>query len=258
MVSATSNLKDKVIIITGAAGGLGQAIASAAIDEGATVVMTDIDVSTGQSVAEKLGANAVFYRQDVMDEQGWIDIVEQVERDYGRIDVLVNNAGHIVVAPIEQATVDQWNSVMGVCALGTFLGCKHVLAALRRSGGGAIVNVCSVAAMVGQPFAPTYCAAKGAVRSLTKAVAAQCLSEANGIRCNSVHPGGIETAMFTSVRDVLIEDLPEAQKKALSAAKGMPPADVAATVIYLASDASRGINGGEIIVDQGTTISGRG
>lgn len=255
LAGAVAGLEGRRLIVTGAAGGLGQAIAGLAIAQGAEVVMTDVDDVRGKAIASQLGSRASFYRHDVTREEDWSDLITQVEQRHGKVDVLVNNAGRIEVAGIEQTTLAQWNNVMSVCATGTYLGCKHVLPALRRAGGGSIVNISSIAAMVGQPFAAAYCAAKGAVRSLTKAVAAHCIREGNGVRCNSVHPGGIDTQMFVNVRNVLLGALPEEKRATVGSAPVLPPASVARTVLFLASDASIGLNGAEIVIDEGLTVA---
>lgn len=253
----TSSLQDRIIIVTGASGGLGRAIVSRAAEQDATVIAADVRPGGDGASATSIPPERVVFRElDVTKEDQWANLVKFVISTYGRIDGLINNAGVIEVAPLEKCTTEQWSHVMDVCALGAFLGCKHVLPVMKRNRGGAIVNVSSIAAMVGQPFAPSYCAAKGAVRSLTKAIAAECRAEQNGIRCNSVHPGGINTAMYSTVLNALLADKPEADRKRMSnASSAMSPEIVADAILYLLSDASRGMNGAEVVVDEGVTAS---
>ncbi len=185
----------KVAIVTGAASGLGRAQATLLAREGASVVVADVNEAGGASLAAELGAPACALRLDVRDEASWQQVIAETLRRYGRLDVLVNNAGIVVLATIEETTLEQWRRVQAVNSDGVFLGCKHAIPAMRGGGGGSIVNLSSTAGLIGTPAFAAYAASKGAVRSLTKTVAVHCAQRGYAIRCNSVHPGGIDTPM---------------------------------------------------------------
>ena len=176
-------LEDKVAIVTGAASGIGRGCAEALAREGARVVLSDVNELLGREAAKALGGDALFVRHDVTSEDSWRALLDATLERFGRLDVLVNNAGIIIVVDIENTTVDQWRKVMAVNAEGVFLGCKHAIPAMRRSGGGSIINISSAAGLVGTPMFPSYSASKGAVRILTKTVAAHCREKGDAIRC---------------------------------------------------------------------------
>jgi len=248
-------LEDKVAIVTGAASGIGRGCAELLAREGARVVLTDVNEELGREVAKAIGGDAVFVRHDVSDEQSWRAVIDATLARFGRLDVLVNNAGIILVADVESTTVEQWRRVMAVNAEGVFLGCKHAIPVMRESGGGSIINLSSAAGLVGTPPFAAYSASKGAVRILTKTVAAHCRAKGDGIRCNSLHPGGIDTPMVAAItraprgglRD--IEDL-AAPGRAVGYGN---PADIAYLFLYLASDESRFMTGSELAIDGGLT-----
>ena len=156
-------LTGKVAIITGAAKGLGEADARLFAAEGASVVLTDVDEANGARVAAEIGPSARFLRQDVRDEDGWRDLIAEVVRQHGRLDVLVNNAGVVEAGNIESTSAEDYRFVMAVSADGTFFGCKHAIPAMRASGGGSIINMASIASVQGESLVAAYCAAKGAV-----------------------------------------------------------------------------------------------
>lgn len=242
-------LKGKIAVITGAAGGLGSAIARRFADNGATVVMTDLDVTAVERAAQGI-AGARCMRHDVTREDDWIEVVAQAERLLGRVDIVVNNAGLIRVGNIEDVRVEDWNAIMNVCALGAMLGCKHGMGALRRAGGGSLINISSISALRGRSYIPAYAAAKGAVAALTKAVAIQCMEEGNAIRCNSVHPGAIDTPMLSGVSQSVGEG--DASTDTKPGVFGLlAPGSVADSVLFLASDLSAHVNGVELVVDDG-------
>jgi 3(or 17)beta-hydroxysteroid dehydrogenase len=213
------------------------------------VVLTDVQEELGREAAKAIGGDAVFVRHDVTREEDWRSVIGAALERFGRLDVLVNNAGIIIVVDIENTTVEQWRKTMNVNAEGVFLGCKHAIPAMRRSGGGSIINLSSAAGLVGTPMFPAYSASKGAVRLLTKSVAAHCRDKGDAIRCNSIHPGGIDTPLLraiTGTRSVpSVEDL-----AAPGRAMGMgTPADIGHLVVYLASEESRFMNGSEVAID---------
>ena len=178
-------LQGKVAIITGAAKGLGEADARMFAREGATVILTDMDADNGERVAGEIGGSAEFHVQDVRDEQGWEDLIADVVSRHGKLDILVNNAGVVEPGTIETQTAEEYRFVMAVSADGAFFGCKYAVPAMKISGGGAIINMCSIASIVGEPIVVAYAMAKGAIESLTRSVAVHCANNQYNIRCNS-------------------------------------------------------------------------
>ncbi|MEM7409977.1 MAG: SDR family oxidoreductase [Myxococcota bacterium] len=250
-----SRMEGKVAIVTGAAGGLGAADARLLAAEGARVVVTDIDADGGARVAAGVGGR--FVSHDVSDEARWAEVIDGVMRDEGRLDVLVNNAGIAPIADVEHTSTEVWRRTLAVHLDGTFFGCRAAIPAMRESGGGSIVNMSSTAALVGLPPFFAYSAAKGGIRSLTKSVAIHCRQERNGIRCNSVHPGSIDTPMvenaLENLRDLKIADAPDREGLRKKLGIGEPD-DVAEMVLFLASDASKHVTGAEFVVDNGDTV----
>jgi 3(or 17)beta-hydroxysteroid dehydrogenase len=256
----SGRLAGKVAIITGAAKGLGEADARLFAKEGARVVLTDVDVANGTRVAAEIGAGARFVKHDVRSEAEWVALIGDVMAQEGRLDVLVNNAGVVEVGTIEDATEEHYRFVMAVSADGTFFGCKHAVPAMRRSGGGSIINMASIASLQGEPYVAAYCAAKGAVEALTRAVAVHCAQLKDPIRCNSVHPAGIDTPMVQSMPDRMTKliksgSVAERQAPANSGNRLGAPNDIAHTVVFLASDESRFISGQAIVVDNTASVT---
>jgi len=250
-------LKNKVAIITGAAKGLGEANSRLFAEEGATVIMTDVDVKNGERVAAEIGDKATFYKQDVRDEDGWVSLIKQVMSDHSKLDILVNNAGVVEAGTIETQSAEEYRFVMAVSSDGTFFGCKHAIPAMKKTGG-SIINMASIASVQGAPNVIAYCAAKGAVESISRGIAAHCANHKLNIRCNSVHPAAILTPMVKSMpakieKAKLGSDNP-------SMAKSMKlgePSDVSNAVLFLASDESKFISGTRIIIDNGlSTVTG--
>ena len=243
-------LDGKIAIVTGAATGLGRADAEALVREGARVVATDINEAAGHELAAKLNAaragSALFLAQDVRDEARWTQVVAECVAHFGGLHVLVNNAGVVVIATPETCTLEQFRFQNQVMSEGVFLGCRSSIPAIRASGGGSIINMSSMASHLGYPVYFAYSAAKGAVRAMTKSVAVHCQTNKYGIRCNSIHPGAIETQM---VRDATRELGMEMSMWEQSPTGLGQPSDVANVVVFLASDESRYINGAEILVD---------
>jgi 3(or 17)beta-hydroxysteroid dehydrogenase len=245
----------KVAIVTGGASGIGAETARRLAAEGAHVTLTDVDHAGGRAVAAEIGGGAAFLPHDVRDEAQWREVIEDVRNRRGRLDVLVNNAGIVVAATVEDTTVEQWERIQAVNALGVFLGCKHAIPAMRASGGGSIVNVSSLAGLRGTPIYAAYSASKGAVRALTKTVAAHCLERGDAIRCNSIHPGGVSTPLVHRLLAQGGLDLASAEDpEALARQMGMGlPIDIANLVVFLAADESRYVNGAELAIDGGAT-----
>ena len=245
----------KVAIVTGGASGMGKADAILLAKEGARVVVADLNEGDGEAVAAAIGEAACFMRLDVSDEDNWRAVIADTLATFGQLDILVNNAGLLTVGSVVDTDLQAWRKTQSVNVDGVFLGCKHAIPAMERSGGGSIVNMSSVAAMQGLSFAAAYSASKGAVRSLTKSVAMHCKESGNGIRCNSIHPDGVRTPMVVKVatgrETVTAEEL-----ASLDDNKNMcNPEDVAMMVLYLASDESAFVNGAEMLIDNCSTIT---
>jgi 3(or 17)beta-hydroxysteroid dehydrogenase len=239
-------------LITGAASGLGRADAEHLAAEGARLVLTDVDDEAGKALARQLtdaGHDAVYMHQDVRDEDRWGEVIKATEDKFGRLDGLVNNAGVVVIATPEATTLDQFRFVNAVMSEGVFLGCKAALPLLRKSGGGSIVNMSSVASHLGYPVFFAYSAAKGAVRAMTKSLAVTCQMNKDNVRVNSIHAGAIDTPMIKTANEALgIEPDPD-DPVGIGA-----PSDVAHMVVYLISDESRFVNGAELVIDNALTV----
>ncbi|MCR8641311.1 SDR family oxidoreductase [Paenibacillus sp. N1-5-1-14] len=243
-------LANKVAIITGSAGGQGKAEALLFAQEGAKVVVTDVQEGKVQEVVAEIKANggeAIGFYQNVASEENWVQIVKDTVEAFGKIDILVNNAGITSQYPLTDAPLDHWNKVMEINLNGTFLGMKHVVPVMSQNGGGSIINISSIAGLTGSSGASAYTASKGAVRMLSKAAAID-LAKQN-IRVNSVHPGYIETPMTAGFF---------ADENMLNWFKALTPLpylgkseDVAAGVLFLASDESRFVTGIELPIDGG-------
>jgi 3(or 17)beta-hydroxysteroid dehydrogenase len=248
-------VKGKVALVTGAGMGLGRAASLLLGSEGASVVVTDINEASGQDTARMIaeaGAASRFLRQDVSREDDWMEVLQAVEQGFGRLDVLVNNAGIAIARNIEETTLDDWKRTMAVNLDGVFLGCKHAIPLMKRTSG-SIINLSSIDGIIGEADLAAYCASKGGVRTLTKAVAVHCAEARYGIRCNSIHPGYI----WTPQTEKYLTDLGSVEAEKAKATKRHPigflgePSDVAHMVLYLASDESRFVTGAEMVVDGG-------
>jgi 3(or 17)beta-hydroxysteroid dehydrogenase len=246
-----SRVAGKVVLVTGAGSGIGRATAKLLAQEGATVIVTDINRQGGQETVQQIGGEARFEEHDTAREADWKRIIDGIMAREGRLDGLVNNAGISGPFPstFETETVDQWRRMLSINVEGVFLGCKYGVPAIRDSGGGSIVNTSSLAAFLGTPALSAYGASKGAVRQFTKTVAMDCARKGYKVRCNSVHPGIIMTPMGQSV---LPND--KARERAL---KTIPighfgaPEDIAYGILYLISDESRFVTGTELVIDGG-------
>ena len=248
-----SGVTDKVVLVTGAASGLGLADAQVLIEQGAQVIMTDIDADRGSELAAQFGA--MFLPQDVADELRWSEIMDAVKAEYGRLDGIVNNAGIAPIADIETTTTDMWRKTLAIHLDGTYFGCQAAIKLMKESGGGSIVNMSSTAALVGIPDYLAYSAAKGGIRAMTKAIAVHCRRAKLRIRCNSVHPGSINTPMVQNavkqLMDIDLDDNAEKKRKAMGIGE---PRDVAYMVAYLLSDESKHVNGTEMVIDNADTV----
>jgi len=252
-------LKGKVAIITGAAAGvpgemmgIGGAAAWLFVREGATVVIGDINEKQGRRTVAKLresGGEALFQHLDVTSEQGWQGVVRETASRYGKLDILVNNAGIGILATVEETTVELWDAHMNVHARGAFLGTKYAIPEVRKAGGGSIVNVSSIHGITGSPTLAAYHAAKGAVRIFTKAAAIQYAKDK--IRVNSVHPGYTMTPMTEP--GFSIPDVMKAVMGRIPLGRLAKPEEIAAGILYLASDESSYVTGAELVIDGGVT-----
>jgi len=225
------------------------------VAEGARVVLTDIDDEAGRKTAAEIGAE--FVHQDVSEEDMWTVLVDGVMERYGRLDVLVNNAGIAAIADVEQTTTEIWRRTLAVHLDGTFFGCRAAIPAMKQGGGGSIVNISSTAALIGIGPYFAYSAAKGGIRSLTKSVAVHCRERRNGVRCNSVHPGSIDTPMVAAALEGLqqVKLSKRGEEEAARIAIGLgEPDDVAYMVLFLASDESKHVTGAEMVVDNADTV----
>jgi cyclopentanol dehydrogenase len=245
-------LDGKVALISGGARGQGATEARLFCKEGAKVVFGDLLDEPGKVLEHELrteGLDATYLHLDVTQETDWQDAVAFTERNYGKLNVLVNNAGISARGAIEETTVEEWDLVMAINVKGVFLGTKWAIPAMRRAGGGSIVNISSVAGLVGaQTTGAVYTASKGAVRLFTKATAIQHVKD--NIRCNSVHPGPIATEMIRSlVADEVAWDMRLAR---LPMGRAGTTEEVAYGVLYLASDESSYMTGSELVIDGGT------
>jgi NAD(P)-dependent dehydrogenase (short-subunit alcohol dehydrogenase family) len=252
-------LQGKVALLTGAAAaikgelmGFGGATAHLFVREGAKVVLTDIRDELGERAAATLragGHDARYMHLDVTSEQNWAQVVDAVMAAHGRLDILFNNAGVGFPGKVEDITVEIWERELGVHAKGVFLGTRTAIPAMRKGGGGSIINTSSVMGIVGSPTSPAYSAAKGAITTFTKSAALQYAKE--NIRINSVHPGYADTPLTEhrfndpAVRQSLIDRTPMGR---LGTAE-----DIANGVLFLASDESSWVTGSELVIDGGMT-----
>jgi NAD(P)-dependent dehydrogenase (short-subunit alcohol dehydrogenase family) len=249
----------KVVLITGAASGIGLASAEACAREGAVVIITDLNTKEGVSQAKRLVADGLaveFLQQDVTSEADWRRIVDEVLRRHGRLDVLVNNAGIAVIAPIEQETLEGWRRTQAVNLEGVFLGAREAVRAMKGSGG-SIINISSIEGIVGEPLGPAYNASKGGVRILTKSVALHCAQNGYAIRANSVHPGYVGTPLVANAIGALPPDqaalLQQDLLGRIPLGRFGEPREIANAVLFLASDESSYMTGSELVVDGGYT-----
>lgn len=251
-----NRLHDKVALVTGAAAGIGRAVALRLAEEGASVAVTDIE--DGQEVVleiQKAGGNAKFWPLDTTDERAVADVCSAIVRHFGHLDVLVNNAGIAGVnKPTDEITVEQWDHLMNVNVKGVFLCTKHAIPHMRKQGGGSIINMSSIYGMVGAADLPPYHASKGAVRLMSKNDAL--IYAKQGIRVNSVHPGFIWTPLVAA----LAEQSPQgsaAFRRDLDDLHPIghvgDPDDIAWGVVYLASDEAKFVTGSELVIDGGYT-----
>ena len=249
----------KVAIVTGATSGLGAAAARRLAEEGANVLVTGRDEGRGQAVVDSIaaaGGEARFQPLDVTDEDAWQATVDGAMAAHGRLDILVNNAGITRAEPIAEVTLETWRRIMAVNADGVFLGTRSAILAMRRTGGGSIVNMSSVLGIVGTAHLAAYTASKGAVRYFTKCVALECARDGSGIRVNSIHPAFIATPMMDETAIRMFGDADAGRRefgKLHPVGHVGEPDDIANGVVYLASDEAKFVTGTELVIDGGYT-----
>ena len=249
------NRESKVALVTGAASGLGEAIAQRLAADGMVVVVADIDMANAGRVAKALTASSISLKLDVTQEQDWVEAIAAIEQQFGRLDVLVNNAGITTMGTVEDLTLEAFKHEFSIDVDGTFLGCKHGIGLMKKNGG-AIINMSSAAGIKASSLLCAYNAAKGAVTMLTKSVALHCAEQKNGIRCNSVHPGAIHTAIID--KTLAQSEDPDALMETFVASHPVghlgKPSDIASIVSYLASNESSFATGAQFVVDGGMTL----
>ena len=250
-------VKGKVAIVTGAASGIGKTTASLLAKEGAKVIISDINDVAGKEVAEEInqsGGEALFIKHDVTNENEWVQTVEKTLEKFGGLDILVNNAGIMMLKGIEEMSLEEWRFEMSVNLDSVFLGTKYAIGAMKKTGGGSIINMSSATGIVGTvKDGAAYCASKGAVRLFTKAAALEC-SKAGydyNIRVNSIHPGGIDTPLTAEL--LKDEDVRKASNDSYPIGRMGQPIDIANAILYLASDESSFATGSEFVIDGGWT-----
>jgi NAD(P)-dependent dehydrogenase (short-subunit alcohol dehydrogenase family) len=252
-------LAGKVAIVTGAASGIGAATAATLARAGAKVIATDVDVAGGESIVHGIaaaGGEALFLDQDVTDEGRWPQIIAAAEARFGRLDIMVANAGIALLSPLEAMTLDDWRRQQAVNVDGVFLAVRHAIAAMRRAGGGSIVLMSSVAGLRGAVGLAGYCATKGAVRLLAKAAALELAGD--NIRVNSVHPGIIATPIWGKIAPPADAERRNAPIDPAERARAVVPLgcagqaqEIADGVQFLVSDAARYVTGTELVIDGG-------
>lgn len=256
-----SRFDGKSVLVTGAARGIGFAAAHQMGLEGASVFITDIDAGELENALTQLkndGINAKTAVQDVGDVAQWSTIIDQVVAEFGKLDVLVNNAGIGKFASIEETETDLYDATMNINVKAVFYGSKKAIEVMKASGGGAIVNVSSIAAMVGEPALAAYCTSKGAVRSLTKATALDCARKGYNIRVNSVHPGYAQTKLVNDAVTSLGDQagaFSEALMSVVPMGRLADPSEIGKPIAFLASDDASFMTGAELVVDGGYTIA---
>ena len=259
-------VSNKVAVVTGGAKGLGRACAELLAAEGASIVVTDVDAKNGRATVDAINAQAgkgtgtargraIFVEHDVTREDAWTRVYAETKKTFGKLDVLVNNAGIGRMADVEHTSLEEWRTTLAVNLDGVFLGIKHAVPLMRESGGGSIINLSSIEGLVGDANLAAYNASKGGVRLLTKSAALYCAREQTNIRVNSVHPGYIWTPMVEQA--IQSSGRPDEMRATLEKLHPVghlgEPMDIAYGVLYLASDESKFVTGAELVIDGGYT-----
>ena len=247
-------VKDKVALVTGGGSGLGEATCLRLAEEGALVVISDINEASAKAVADAIGGEAWSAHQDVTDEARWRELVDEIVERHGRLDILVNNAGIALVGNVEESSLEDWRKTQSINLDAVFLGTREAIRAMKE-GSGSIINISSIEGIIGEPVVPAYNASKGGVRTFTKSAALHCAAEGYAIRVNSVHPGFIGTAMVSGAVATMSEEDGNAFQERIVGNIPMgrmgEPRDIANGVLYLASDESSYVTGSELVIDGG-------
>lgn len=251
----TGRIEGKIALVTGGASGLGESITRRFVAEGAHVVIADIDATGGEALAAELGAAASFLPLDVTQEAQWIATFAAVDQAHGRLDILVNNAGITTLGSVEALDVAAFKTMLDIDLVGVFMGCKHVVPLMKRTGG-SVINMASMSGLRAEPDLAGYNAAKAGVTLLTKSVALHYAREKYGMRCNSVHPG----ATHTPILDKVMAQSPDPKALFDGWVAGHPigrlgkAEEIAAICLYLATDESGFATGAEFVVDGGASL----
>ncbi len=245
----------KVALVTGGGSGLGRADVIALAREGAKVVVTDIDVEGGEETVRLAGGDCTFMKLDVASEEEWKSVIAKTLETYGKLNVLVNNAGMLIPGTIETIDTPQWRKHQTIHMDGCFYGLKYGIEAMSQNDEPcSIINVSSTTALLGYSGVFAYAACKGAIRTMSKTAAITCQDQGYNIRVNSIHPGVITTPLVTNMQASL-PDLPEGVEPPAPPIWGVgEPSDVGYMVLYLASDESKFVNGTEMVIDNASII----
>jgi len=252
-------LQNKVALVTGGAAGIGEATARRFAEEGAVVIITDINIQAAEAVAQQInagGGKAQARLQDVTDEALWESVVQDIVSSHGSLDVLVNNAGIALIGSVEDGTLDDWRTTQAVNGESVFMGTRAAIAVMKERGG-SIINISSIEGMVGEAGVAAYNYSKGGVRIFTKSAALHCAKEGYPIRINSVHPGFILTAMVKegigSMPEAVQLEMSERLEREIPLRTMGEPLDIANGCLFLACEESKYMTGSELVIDGGYT-----
>lgn len=254
-------LESKIVLVSGGGSGIGEAVCMACAEQGASIVVTDIDYQSAANVVDRIvsgGGTALALEQDVASESGWEEAIQKVMYQYGRLDVLVNNAGIVIPGTIEEVSMEEWLKTEAVNVHGVYLGTQKAISVMRETGG-SIINISSIDGIIGDPKAVSYNSSKGAVRTLSKSAALHCAESRYRIRVNSVHPGYIRTPLveqaFSEAGDEWVAEYERLKLSRIPMGELGTPEDIAHGCVYLASDESRYVTGTELVIDGGFTAA---
>lgn len=252
-------LANKVTLVTGGGSGIGAAICERFAEEGATVVVGDIQLDSAEREAaaiRKRGGNAVAIQQDATDDKRWQEVVKQILAEYGQLDVLVNNAGIVIPASVEDCTLEDWRKTQAVNGESVYLGTQAAIGIMKNAGG-SIINISSIDGIVGEPLGAAYNYSKGGVRIFTKSAALHCSAQGYPVRINSVHPGFVLTPLLENGAKYMSPEQAEAFQARVLASIPMgrmgEPREIAHGCLFLASDESSYMTGSELVIDGGYT-----